>query len=129
MTPRDLTSAADNAKLALGRKANLGLVEALGGQERRLLRPRLPFVPYAPYDCTAGSSSRLAAVAEGDGAAALDEGGGGEEAAAALPGGSDEGGAPGAAAGHLPSAAVTQRQRQRRGRPGETELSSVGVET
>jgi chloride channel 7 len=42
---------ADNARLALGRKANLGLVDS---SEARLLRRTLPFVPFAAYDPTAG---------------------------------------------------------------------------
>ena len=50
---------ADNAKLALGRKANLGLVDSV---EPSLLRRRLPYLPYAAYDPTAGASMQTGAV-------------------------------------------------------------------
>lgn len=64
---------ADNAKLALGRKANLGLVDSV---EPSLLRSRLPYLPYAAYDPTAGELScesyfillKLVSTAAGEGA-------------------------------------------------------------
>ncbi len=46
----------DNAKLALGRKANLGLTTVPAERRNR----DLPFIPYAAYDATVGSSLRRA---------------------------------------------------------------------
>lgn len=46
----------DNAKLALGRKANLGMTTMPTQRRSR----ELPFIPYAAYDATVGSSLRRA---------------------------------------------------------------------
>lgn len=46
----------DNAKLALGRKANLGMTTMPTQRGSR----ELPFIPYAAYDATVGSSLRRA---------------------------------------------------------------------
>ena len=56
ITRKDIAEA--NAKLALGRKANLGLTTP---SERLVRRGSLPFIPYGAYDPTVGySSSRRA---------------------------------------------------------------------
>ena len=56
ITRKDIAEA--NAKLALGRKANLGLTTP---SERLVRRGSLPFIPYGAYDPTVGySSSRCA---------------------------------------------------------------------
>ena len=52
VTRKDVSES--NAKLALGRKANLGLTT----NSDRLTRPdSLPFIPYGAYDPTVGSSN------------------------------------------------------------------------
>lgn len=52
VTRKDITEA--NAKLALGRKANLGLTT----NSESLTRPdSLPFIPYGAYDPTVGPSN------------------------------------------------------------------------
>ena len=56
ITRKDIAEA--NAKLALGRKANLGLTTP---SERLVRHGTLPFIPYGAYDPTVGySSSRQA---------------------------------------------------------------------
>lgn len=112
VTRKDIIT--DNAKLALGRKANMGLADS---QDAQVLRRRLPFIPYSAYDPTAGSS-RLAPADSGSnlGAQAREESGSSAALAAA--------GAPGGeAAGDRYQPTITQRRR-----PGDTELASVGVE-
>ncbi|EFN52659.1 hypothetical protein CHLNCDRAFT_138594 [Chlorella variabilis] len=107
VTRKDIIT--DNARLALGRKANLGLVDSC---DARSLRRTLPFVPFAAYDPTAGSSrlgdstASLLARPEAGAAAAGEEGAEGGEVAGT----------------HLPQA-ITQRRRG-----GEAELAAVGVE-
>ena len=51
--PPNYFAAADNAKLALGRKANAGLVDSRDAPALR--RRPLPFIPYSAYDPTAGA--------------------------------------------------------------------------
>lgn len=60
ITRKDIAEA--NAKLALGRKANLGLTTP----SDQLVRPStLPFIPYGAYDPTVGRSShQLASLDE-----------------------------------------------------------------
>lgn len=104
---------ADNAKLALGRKANLGLVDSVAPS---VLRPRLPFLAYAAYDPTAGSS-RAAADDSSFGSPErlpLANGGDAEEAAAAGDGSET--------AGDRYQHPLTQRRRG-----GEAELAAVTV--
>ena len=56
ITRKDIAEA--NAKLALGRKANLGLTTP---SDRLVRAGSLPFIPYGAYDPTVGySSSRCA---------------------------------------------------------------------
>lgn len=56
ITRKDIAEA--NAKLALGRKANLGLTTP---SARLVRRGALPFIPYGAYDPTVGySTSRRA---------------------------------------------------------------------
>lgn len=56
VTRKDIAEA--NAKLALGRKANLGLTTP----SESLVRPStLPFIPYEAYDPTVGRSGYAAA--------------------------------------------------------------------
>lgn len=116
ITRKDIIT--DNAKLALGRKANLGLVDSV---EPSLLRRRLPYLPYAAYDPTAGSSRG----AGGEGSVAgfdsperslglgLENGGVG--AASPIGDGSET-------AGDRYQRPLTQRRRG-----GEAELAAVGV--
>ncbi|KAK9901698.1 hypothetical protein WJX75_008976 [Coccomyxa subellipsoidea] len=60
ITRKDIAEA--NAKLALGRKANLGLTTP---SDRLVRHGSLPFIPYGAYDPTVGySSSRLRTVSE-----------------------------------------------------------------
>ncbi|KAL4420464.1 hypothetical protein ABPG75_010120 [Micractinium tetrahymenae] len=100
VTRKDIIT--DNAKLALGRRANLGLADS---QDAQVLRRRLPFIPYSAYDPTADSSSNLGLQAEG----------GSSTVAAEAPEGD--------AAGDRHQPTITQRRRA-----GEAELASVGVE-
>lgn len=59
ITRKDIAEA--NAKLALGRKANLGLTTP---SARLVRRGSLPFIPYGAYDPTVGySSSRCVSLA------------------------------------------------------------------
>ena len=60
ITRKDVAEA--NAKLALGRKANLGLTTP---SERLVRASTLPFIPYGAYDPTVGSSN-LYPLAEGE---------------------------------------------------------------
>lgn len=58
ITRKDIAEA--NAKLALGRKANLGLTTP---SDRLVRHGSLPFIPYGAYDPTVGySSSRCVAI-------------------------------------------------------------------
>ena len=60
VTRKDIAEA--NAKLALGRKANLGLTT----NSDSLTRPdTLPFIPYGAYDPTVGSSNMESNLDEG----------------------------------------------------------------
>ena len=59
-TRKDVAEA--NAKLALGRKANLGLTTP---SERLVNTGNLPFIPYGAYDPTVGFSSQLSPLEEG----------------------------------------------------------------
>lgn len=54
ITRKDIAEA--NAKLALGRKANLGLTTP---SDRLVQHGSLPFIPYGAYDPTVGYSSRI----------------------------------------------------------------------
>lgn len=60
ITRKDVAEA--NAKLALGRKANLGLTTP---SERLVNTGNLPFIPYGAYDPTVGFSSQLSPLEEG----------------------------------------------------------------
>ncbi|KAI7845409.1 hypothetical protein COHA_001114 [Chlorella ohadii] len=123
VTRKDIIT--DNAKLALGRKANLGLVDSV---EPSLLRSRLPYLPYAAYDPTAGSSKG----AGGEGSAAgFDSPSAERSAALGLENG--ELGAGAGAASPIGDGSETagdryQRPLTQRRRGGEAELAAVGVE-
>ena len=72
ITRKDVAEA--NAKLALGRKANLGLTTP---SERLTRSSGLPFIPYGAYDPTVGLASHLWPAADGgegeDGSHAVDQ--------------------------------------------------------
>ena len=61
ITRKDVAEA--NAKLALGRKANLGLTTP---SERLTRSSGLPFIPYGAYDPTVGLASPLWPTGEGE---------------------------------------------------------------
>ena len=105
---------ADNAKLALGRKANLGLVD---GVDVAALRRRLPFVAYAAYDPTAGTS-RFGG--EGSSSQLGDLAGGSPTAAAPLATPASPAGEGGEGGGDRYQRPLTQRRRA-----GESELAAV----
>ena len=60
ITRKDIAEA--NAKLALGRKATLGLTTP---SERLVRHGSLPFIPYGAYDPTVGYSSSRSGVLQG----------------------------------------------------------------
>lgn len=66
ITRKDIAEA--NAKLALGRKANLGLTTA---SEQLVAPGGLPFIPYEAYDPTVLRSSQQLAAIDDSGASPL----------------------------------------------------------